>query len=561
MNLKDITIGDYVKKTAMLYSNQLAIITMEREKGLTWQELDQLSDEYAKGFLSLGLKKDDHLALWSSNKVEWVLCFLGASKVGIRTVMLNINYTFKEIQSILTQSDAKALVFMDGFRDIDYIDIVERLKNEQLAASAELPMLEHFIHFGKKECLVATELEHIVRQGKVITTNELNQAKAQVDCHDIINIQYTSGTTSAQKGVMLSHYNLVNSSYFCGRQLNMNHQDRLCIAVPFFHCFGVSSGLLTCIGSGTTMVLVETYRAKWVMEAVSKFKCTVLHGVPTMFRRILDHPELDQYDFSSLRTGIIAAAACSEKTLREIHNKLNMTGAQIGYGQTEASPGCTQTSVGDSLEIKIKSVGQALPFVEMKVVDTKTGEECPVGRPGELCTRGYHVMKGYYKDEALTKEVIDDEGWLHTGDVGYVDEAGYYYLCGRMRDIIIRGGENISPCEIEQCLRSHPDIADAQVYGIPDEHFGEEIAVSIKIKSKNNLAKEEIKEFLKDKIAYYKIPKHIEFCKGYPMTATGKVQKYILKENMIEKIKGSQGGCERKTDNATNIRRDIKKIL
>ena len=541
MNLMDITIGEYIKKTADLYPNKLALMTLENEKSLTWQELDQLSDEYAKGFLALGLKKGDHLAIWSTNKIEWALSFLGASKVGIITVMVNINYRLEEMRNLLIGSDTKALVFMDGFRDIDYRDVVKQLMEEQqVEGGIKIPILEHLIHFGTKKCSVATSLESVIHKGKTIDTAQLKQYKAEISSHDIINIQFTSGTTSAQKGVMLTHYNLVNNSYFCGRHLDINHEDRLCIAVSFFHCFGLSSGLLMCIGSGTTMVLVESYRAISVMEAVSKFKCTVLHGVPTMFRKILDHERFESYDFSSLRTGIIAGATCNEKTIREIDQKMKMKQAQIGYGQTESSPSCTQTSKDDSLEKKIKTIGKALPFIEMKVVDINTGLECPVGVSGELCTRGYHVMKGYYKNETFTKEAIDEDGWLHMGDIGFADEEGYYYLCGRIKDIIIRGGENISPCEIETCLGTHPEIKDAQVYGIPEEYFGEEIAASIQIKEGATLEEEDVREFLENKIAHYKIPKYIEFCKSYPITATGKVQKYVLKANMIQKINKKQ---------------------
>ena len=531
MNLMDITIGEYIKKTADIYPNKLAVVDVAKESSLTWQQLDQLSDDYAKGFLSIGLKKGDHLAIWSTNKAEWILCFLGASKVGIRTIMVNVNYKFEEVKKLLIESDAKGLVFMDGFRDADYIEIAYQLMEEQ---KNSMPLLEYFIHFGTRQCLGAIEVEDLINRDKQVTKEELEGFKKGLDPHDIINIQFTSGTTSAQKGVMLTHHNLVNNSYLCGERLKIDHKDKMCIAVSFFHCFGLSSGILMCIGSGTTMVLVESYRAIEVMKAVKRFNCTVLHGVPTMFRRILDHKEFKQDNFSSLRTGIIAGAACNERTIRDIDIKMNMKQAQIGYGQTESSPGCTQTFWDDPIEKKIRTIGKPLPHVEMIVKDINTGKACEVGVTGELCTRGYHVMKGYYKNEALTKEAIDEDGWLRTGDVGFVDDEGYYHICGRMKDIIIRGGENISPCEIEENLRQHSEIEDAQVYGIPEACYGEEIAASIQLKERSQLKEEEIRLFLSTRLAHYKIPKHMEFCTEYPLTPTGKVKKYILKENMIK---------------------------
>ncbi|WP_026894889.1 AMP-binding protein [Clostridiisalibacter paucivorans] len=538
MGLKNTTIGKYLKDTANSFPDNIAIMCQEEEKVFTWSMVDKLSDEYAKGMIALGLRKGDHMAIWASNKLEWVLCFLAASKIGVCTVTVNINYRLEEVERLLEQSDAKAIVFMDGFRDIDYIDIIHRIRERALKGLNKLgPLLKYFIHFGLRKCPNAIEIEELLYMAKDITEAQLNYYMDMLDTHDVINIQFTSGTTSTQKGVMLTHYNLINNSYHTGKVLNLSYEDRLCLAVPFFHCFGLSAGILLCIGSGTTMVLVECYRAIKVMETISSLECTALHGVPTMFSRILEHPDFYKYDFSTLRTGIVAGSSCNEKTIRGIIEKLGMKEVEIGYGQTESSPGCTQTFADDPIEKKVNTIGKPLPHIEMKVVDIETGKDCPSGVLGELCTRGYHVMKGYYKNEILTRRAIDRGGWLHTGDIGFVDDEGYYHICGRLKDMIIRGGENISPMEIEECIIQHPKIKNAQVYGVPQESYGEEVAASIQLKDGCELEIQEIKDFLSDRLAHYKIPKYIEFCDGFPITANGKVKKYVLKENMIKKMK------------------------
>jgi fatty-acyl-CoA synthase len=542
MDLMNITIGQYLKKTASLFPDNIAIISFEEEKSLTWKVVDLLSDKYAKGLMALGLKKGDHIAIWGTNKIEWVLCFLAACKIGVITIPININYCLREVEMLLKQSEAEALVFIDGFRDIDYIQIVEQIMKRNRRDSNETTnLLKHFIHFGDKRCESFLELSELENIGKEITWEQFNARTMQLDADDVIVIQYTSGTTSAQKGVMLTHNNLINNSYSSGKLLKFSNKDRLCLAVPFFHCFGLSAGILMCIGRASAMVLVECYKAVKVMEAVSTLRCTALHGVPTMFSKVLEHPDFNKYDFSTLRTGIVAGAACNEKIIIGIIDKLGMKEIAVGYGQTESSPACTQTFADDPLEKRIETVGKSLPNVEMKVVDIRTGKDCAVGVSGELCTRGYHIMKGYFNNEELTKKVIDKEGWLHTGDIGFVDDEGYYHVCGRLKDIIIRGGENINPKEIEDCLVQHPNIKDAQVYGIPEECYGEEIAASLQIKEGCHIEPKEIRDFLSGKLAHYKIPKYIEVCNVYPVTASGKVKKCVLKDEMIRKIKTNSG--------------------
>lgn len=537
MDLINITIGEYLKKTAKLYPDKIAIMSAAEDNVLTWEKLDIITDEYAKGLMAIGLEKGHHMAIWATNKIEWILCFLAASKIGVCTVTVNTNYRLEEVEGLLEKSDVNAIVFMDGFRDIDYVEVVEEIVERSKKGLNKISnKLKHFIHFGNKKSPVAIELSGLLQKAKKIKQNELDQRMNELDSRDVINIQFTSGTTSVQKGVMLTHYNLINNSYHSGKLLKLTNKDRLCLAVPFFHCFGLSAGILLCIGSATTMVLVEYYRTKKVMKAVSGLKCTALHGVPTMFFKILEDPDFNKYDFSTLRTGIVAGAACNEKLTRAIVEKLGMTEVAIGYGQTEASPACTQTFVDDPIDKKIYTVGKPLPHVDIKIVDIHTGKICPTGVEGELCTKGYHVMKGYYKNEELTKHAIDSDGWLHTGDIAFVDNEGYYHISGRLKDMIIRGGENISPKEIEDCLLRHPYIKGVQVYGVPEESYGEEIAASIQLMAGCSLSQKDIKEFLSNKLAWYKIPKYIEFCDQYPITPSGKIKKYVLQEKMIRKI-------------------------
>ncbi len=538
MDLMEITVGQYLKKTADKFPDGMAIINFKGKCGMTWRELDTGSNQLAKSLLALGVKKGDHVAIWATNRAEWVLCFLGASKIGAVAVTVNVNYQLAEIQKLLENADVNTLVFMDGFRSIDYIEIVRQLWGDiKNTHSEKVPTLKHLIHFGERKCPGAMELDELLSLGNEITDEQLAQCEAQVNCHDTVSLQFTSGSTGEQKGVMLSHFNLINNSYFSGMGLHLSEKDRLCLSVPFFHCFGLSAGILMCIGQATTMVLVECYRAIEVMQAVSSLKCTVLHGVPTMFLKIMEHPDFDKYNYSTLRTGIIAGASCSEKIVRGVVEKMGIKEIAVAYGQTESSPCCTQTPYGSSIEKKISTIGKPIDFVEMKAVNPETGETCAVNETGELCTRGFHVMKGYYHHPELTQKAIDADGWLHTGDIGFLDDKGYYHFSGRIKDIIVRGGENISPQEIEAALLQHDAVLDAKVYGVPVEVYGEEVAATIRLRSGSNMSPDEVRGFLSNRIAHYKIPKYIEFCERYPLTPSGKIKTCLLREQMIKKMK------------------------
>ncbi|GAJ45256.1 AMP-binding protein, partial [Parageobacillus thermoglucosidasius] len=369
-----------------------------------------------------------------------------------------------------------------------------------------------------------------------VTEEQLDEQMDSLDPHDVINMQYTSGTTGFPKGVMLTHYNIVNNAYNIAQCMKLTKEDRLCIPVPFFHCFGCVLGTLACVSVGATMVPIQEFNPKQVLQTVQDEKCTALHGVPTMFIAELNDPDFEKYDLSSLRTGIMAGSPCPIEVMKAVMEKMGAKEITIAYGQTESSPVITQTRTDDPIHIRVETVGRALPNVEVKIVDPSTNKEVPPGVQGELCTRGYHVMKGYYKNPGATKEVIDEDGWLHTGDLAVMDENGYCRITGRLKDMIIRGGENIYPREIEEFLYKHPKILDVQVVGVPDEKYGEEVMAWIILKEGQTATAEEIREFCRGKISRHKIPRYIEFTDSYPMTASGKIQKFKLREMAKQRL-------------------------
>ncbi|WP_050606554.1 AMP-binding protein [Clostridium niameyense] len=532
MGLYNITIGDYLKNTCRKFPNDIAIQSLKMHKNISWSELDKITDDIAKGMIALGLKKGDHLVLWGSNKKEWIYIFLASSKIGVCTVTLNTNYVLDEVEKILAMADAKAIAFMEEFYNTSYIDIIEKIKERYNKGISKIPQLmKHFIYFGDKKRPEYTNIDDLISLGKNIKEEDFKLICNKVKPDEVVNIQFTSGTTSAPKGVMLTHYSLVNTSYITGNSLDITHKDKLCLVVPFFHCFGLSAGILLCIGSGCSMVLVESYKIDPLVNSVKQFKCTVLHGVPTMFCRVLENSNVNMKDFSSVRTGLIAGAAVSKKLLDGILEKMNIKDIQVAYGQTETSPGCTQTTKADSVDKKYTTVGKSLPYVEMKIFDTVSKKEVTVNNVGEICVRGFNLMKGYYKNQQLTNKTIDEDGWLHTGDLGFIDKEGYYHITGRIQDVIIRGGENINPKEIRENLLLHPEVQKAEIIGIPDQRYGEEIAACIILKENSSLNKEDIKKYMSERLAHYKVPKYIKFYNEFPLTDTGKVKKCELKNN------------------------------
>lgn len=535
------TFGDLLDQTAARYPDKDGLVNVQRGERFTYRELKEVCDRAAKSFLKLGVKKGDHVAIWATNVNEWVIALFGAAKIGAVIVTVNTNYRSHELEYLLKQSDTMTLFLIEEYRGNNYVetvyDVVPELKTSEPGNlnSERLPYLKNVIFIGDKKFPGMYTWNEFMELGREVSDAELARAQAMCDPDDVINMQYTSGTTGFPKGVMLTHNNVINNAYYVGACQNYTDQERLCIPVPFFHCFGLTMSITTCVVYGATMVPVEQFNPEWVLEAVEKERCTALQGVPTMWIAELEHPDFDKYDLSSLRTGIMAGSPCPITVMRQVVEKMAPE-VTIAYGQTEASPVVTQTRPDDSIERRVSTVGRAIPGVEVKIVDPQTGKECPPNVQGEVCMRGYVVMKGYYKMPEATAAVIDEDGWLHSGDLGTMDEDGYVKITGRLKDMIIRGGENIYPREIEEFLYTNPKVQDVQVIGVPSKKYGEEVMACIKLKENVAATEEEIKEFCKGKIARHKIPKYVRFMNDYPMTASGKIQKFKLREWAIKKL-------------------------
>jgi fatty-acyl-CoA synthase len=493
--------------------------------------------------MKLGIEKGEQLAAWSTNTPEWLITQFATGKMGAVLVTVNTNYRTAELEYLLEQSDSTTIILMDTWKESSYIDMLYEIAPELRTSepgklkSSRLPYLKNVIVLGDKRYPGTYSWIDIMKLGKLVSDEELNQRMVSLDPDDVINMQYTSGTTGFPKGVMLTHNNIINNGFNIAGCMKLTAQDRLCIPVPFFHCFGCVLGTMACVSVGAAMVPVQEFSPKRVLQTVQDEKCTGLHGVPTMFIAELNDPDFENYDLSTLRTGIMAGSNCPIEVMKAVIEKMGAKEITIAYGQTESSPVITQTRTDDPIDLRVETVGKALPNVEVKVVEPGTSKEVPFGVQGELCTRGYHVMKGYYKNQSATNEAIDAEGWLHTGDLAVMGENGYLKITGRLKDMIIRGGENIYPREIEEFLYSNPKILDVQVIGVPDEVYGEEVMAWIILKEGEETTAEEIREYCNGKISKHKIPRYIEFTDAYPMTASGKIQKYRLKEKAIEAVK------------------------
>ncbi|MBY6035456.1 AMP-binding protein [Fictibacillus nanhaiensis] len=530
--LMKLTVGDCLKQQAKINKAQEAIVYSKLGIRYTYHEFYELTSKVAKGLMAMGIQKGDHVAVWATNVPEWLLLQFGTARAGAVLVTVNTNYQRAELDYLLKQSDAKALFFIEQFRTTSYKEMVDSVQERV----EEFPMLKHFVEIGSESSTSYPTFEEMLEAGNAITDEELLIRERSLHYDDVINMQYTSGTTGFPKGVMLTHYNIVNNARQIADSMNLTNDDRLCIPVPFFHCFGCVLGTLAAVTVGATMVPIVQFDPKEVLETVEKEKCTGLHGVPTMFIAELNLPEFDSYQLDSLRTGIMAGSPCPIEVMKKVIEKMGMTEITIAYGQTESSPVITQTRTDDPIERRVETVGKKHSQVEAKVVDPLTNKEVKSGEQGELCTRGYHVMKGYYKMPEATKEAIDHEGWLHTGDLATVDDEGYFRITGRLKDMIIRGGENVYPREVEEFLYSHPAILDVQVIGVPDKKFGEKVAACIQLKEGHCLTADEVKKYCKGKISHFKIPEYYLFVNEYPMTASGKIQKYKLKELALEAL-------------------------
>ncbi len=536
------TIGSCFERVAKANPKGLAIIV--KHQGIRWsyQELYEQVDRLSVGLLALGLKPGDRVGIWGPNSIEWVMTQLATARIGAIMVCINPAYRLYELEYALNKASCKAIISAEKFKSSDYLtmlnELAPELKHSQAGTlkSAKLPHLELVIRMGTQESAGMLNFDDVCSLGGESEHQRLEGLHMELKPDDAINIQFTSGTTGQPKGATLSHCNILNNGWNSAQGMQLTERDKLCIPVPLYHCFGMVLGVLACVTSGATMVFPgEAFDAESTLATVEEERCTGLHGVPTMFVTQLDSPGFKKYDVSTLRTGIIAGAPCAEELMNRIIGDLNMSSVVIGYGQTEVSPINHMTLPDDTLENRTQTVGRAIPYVEIKIVD-EHDRVLAIGEQGEICTRGYSVMKGYWDDEQRTNETIID-GWLHSGDLATMDEFGYVKITGRIKDMLIRGGENIYPREIEDFLYTHPKISEAQVFGVPDEKMGEEVCVWIQLKDGQSATDKEIRKFCEGQITHFKIPRYIRFVKEFPMTVTGKIRKIEMRETMSAELK------------------------
>jgi fatty-acyl-CoA synthase len=538
-------IGECLSRMAGEHPGKDALVSMHQDRRFTYGEFDELTDRLAKGLLRLGIKKGDRVGIWAVNRWEWVAMQFATPKIGAVLVNINPAYRTHELKYALEQSGTETLVLMHDFRTSLYYEMLKELCPEiprstpgELDASL-LPALKNVILMDGEEDGVF-RFEEVLESGNDVPDEELEAIAGNLDPDDDINIQYTSGTTGFPKGVTLTHFNILNNGYHVAQVMRFTERDILCIPVPFYHCFGMVLANLACVTSGATMVIpCPIFEPVPVFEAVEKERCTALHGVPTMFIAELNHPDFDKYDLSTLRTGIMAGAPCPIQTMEEVIEKMNMKEVVIAYGQTEASPVTTMTRIEDSLERRVSTVGRVMPWQELKIIDPVSGRVVPRGEQGELCFRGYQVMNRYYNNPEATADAIDGGGWLHSGDLGTMDEGGYVKITGRIKEMVIRGGENLYPREIEEFVRTHPQVMDVYVLGVPDVKYGEELMAWVLPKEGETLTDEDMKGFCKGKIAHFKIPRYWKFVSSsedFPMTVTGKIQKFKMREIAIQEL-------------------------
>ena len=540
MELTNKTLGAYLEEWAEKMPEKDCIVYPDRDLRFSWKEFNERVDRLAKGLLTAGLQPGDKLGIWANNVPDWLTFMFATAKTGIILVTVNTNYRTHELEYLVRNSDLKALCLVNGVRDSDYVSMVYELIPELKICergrlqSARFPELKHVIFIGPEKHRGMYSSAELILMGSQCDDTRLREISRQIGCHDVVNMQYTSGTTGFPKGVMLTHHNIVNNGLTIGDCMNYTADDKLCICVPLFHCFGCVLAVCAALTHGVTMVMVENFDPLLVLASVQKEKCTALYGVPTMFIAELHHPMFSMFDLSSLRTGIMAGSLCPVNTMRDVMGKMHMKEIIIVYGLTESSPGMTATRTTDPAEIRATTVGRSLPFVEVSVKDPETGQECAPDVQGELCCRGYNLMKGYYKNPDETNRVIDANGWLHSGDLGVMDADGYVQVTGRIKDMIIRGGENIYPREIENFLYQMPQIKNVEVAGVPSPKYGEEVGAFIILKENADLTEDDVKDFCRGKISRHKVPRYVFFVNEYPMTASGKIQKYKLREKSLE---------------------------
>lgn len=535
-------IGDIVEQNAREFKDCVALAYYEYGLKNTFSEFRDICRQTAKGLMALGVKRGDHIAVWANNLPQWVHLQFGSAMAGAVMVTVNTNFRAYELEYLLNQSDATTLIMTQGMRKPDeYLRIVRQVCPEVDNCepggleTEKLPFLKNIVHLGDDDISGMYNWNDLLELGGSISDAALDERSESLDPDDVIMMQYTSGTTGYPKGVMLTHSNLIGNAMSMAEIMALGPDDCLCIPVPFFHCFGCVIGTMCCTVSGAAMAPVTGFNAETVLETIDSLKCTAVHGVPTMFIAMLEAMDNKNYDTSRLRTGVMAGSTCPVEVMKGVMEKMGAEELTIVYGQTESSPGITQTRRNDSMQIRTETVGRALPNVEVKIVDPETGKTLPAGQTGELCSRGYHIMKGYYKMPEKTSQAVDQDGWLHTGDLASMDEQGNCTIQGRLKDMIIRGGENIYPREIEEFLYTHQCIQDVQVVGIADEKYGEEVAAFIRPRNGDSLSRNEVQGFCKDQISFHKIPRYIYFVDQFPTTASGKIQKYKLREMASDK--------------------------
>jgi fatty-acyl-CoA synthase len=523
------TVGAVLEEAAARWGEREALIVRHQNIRWTYRELDEAADRLAAGFLHLGLVPGDRIGIWAPNRYEWVVTQFASAKAGLILVTINPAYRTSELEYALNKVGCKALVLAPSFKTSDYAGMLDQVRSA-------VPSLRAAILMDAASRPGFLRYADVASSGTAEDLARVRELRSQLQPEDAINIQFTSGTTGLPKGATLSHHNIVNNGYFVAQRMTFSSNDRLCIPVPLYHCFGMVMGVLGCATYGAAMVFpAEAFEPKSVLEALEAERCTALFGVPTMFIAELEHSEFKRFDLRTLRTGVMAGAPCPVEVMKRVIAEMHMKEVTIAYGMTETSPVSFQSNRDDTLEQRVSTVGSIHPHLEVKIVDAE-GRVTPRGERGELLTRGYSVMHGYWDDEDKTRQAIDPQGWMHTGDLATLDAAGYCNIVGRVKDLIIRGGENISPREIEEFLYRHPKVQDVQVFGVPDRRYGEVVCAWIKLKAGERSDAEAIRTFCKEQIAHYKVPTHVRFVEQFPMTVTGKIQKYLMREEMSREL-------------------------
>ncbi|MBP3331765.1 MAG: AMP-binding protein [Tidjanibacter sp.] len=538
--LSNRTLGDFLEHWAATTPDKEYVVYSDRDIRFTWSQFNHRVDEMAKGLIAIGVKKGTHVGIWAQNVPDWLTFLYACAKIGAVYITVNTNYKQSELEFLVENSDMHTLCITDGTWDTNYVDMVYQMLPELREcqrghlASKRFPKMKNVVYVGQEKFRGMYNTSELLLLGENTEDEELEAIKKTVTCHDVVNMQYTSGTTGFPKGVMLTHYNIINNGFYTGEAMKFTQDDKLCVCVPLFHCFGVVLATMNCLTHGCTQVMVERFDPLVTLASIHKERCTALYGVPTMFIAELNHPMFDMFDLTCLRTGIMAGSLCPVELMKQVEEKMYLKVTSV-YGLTETSPGMTHTHYDDPFEVRCTTVGRDYDHVEVKVLDPETGEECPVGVQGEMCCRGFNVMKGYYNNPEATAEVIDKNGFAHSGDLGVKDENGNYRITGRIKDMIIRGGENVYPREIEEFLYKLPGVSDVQVVGVPSKKFGEEVgAFIIMNEDAAELKPEDVRQFCRGKISRHKIPKYIFFVKEFPLTGSGKIQKFKLREMSLK---------------------------